>query len=77
LLALGAIISERQKCRNLVFDEVIKPLKLVAEELDRSVRARRDAYGFAAENADAVPEAYRDHVAEYFKALAEMDGVGK
>jgi hypothetical protein len=62
---------------DLVFDEVIKPLKLVAEELDRSVRARRDAYGFAAENADAVPEAYRDHVAEYFKALAEMDGVGK
>ena len=58
---------------DLVFDEVIKPLKLAAEELDRSVRAKRDAYGFGAENADAVPESYRNHVAEYFKALSEME----
>ncbi|MGA1197832.1 MAG: hypothetical protein ACO36I_15190, partial [Candidatus Latescibacterota bacterium] len=62
---------------DLVFDEVIKPLQLVAEALDRSVRAQRDAYGFSAENVDAVPEAYRNHVAEYFKALAEMDGTGE
>ncbi|MBT5830443.1 MAG: hypothetical protein HOH77_09640, partial [Candidatus Latescibacteria bacterium] len=60
---------------DLVFDEVIKPLMLAAEELDRSVKARRDASGFAAENTDAVPEAYRDHVAKYFRTLAEMDGV--
>jgi len=58
---------------DLVFSEVIKPLQLAAEELERSVRARRDAYGFAAENADAVPEAYRSHVADYFKALSEME----
>lgn len=61
---------------DLVFDEVIKPLQLVAEALDRSVRAQRDAYGFSAESMDAVPEAYRNHVAEYFKALAEMDETG-
>lgn len=58
---------------DLVFDEVIKPLKLAAEELDRSVKARRDDYGFATENADAVPESYRGYVAEYFKALSEME----
>jgi len=57
---------------DLVFDEVIKPLQLAAEELDRSVRAQRDAYGFSAEQADAIPEPYRNYVAEYFKALAEM-----
>jgi len=61
---------------DLVFDDVIKPLQLVAEALDRSVRAQRDAYGFSAENVDAVPEAYRNHVAEYFKALAEMEETG-
>lgn len=61
---------------DLVFDDVIKPLKLAAEALDQSVRAKRDASGFAAENTDAVPEVYRDHVAEYFKALSEMDGTG-
>jgi hypothetical protein len=61
----------------MVYDEVIKPLNLVAEELDRAVRARREAFGFSAENADAVPEPYRDHVARYFKALAEWDEAGK
>ena len=61
---------------DLVFDEVIKPLLLVAEALDRSVRAQKDAYGFSAESVDAVPEAYRNQVAEYFKALSEMDAAG-
>jgi len=58
---------------DLIFDQVIQPLRLAAEELDAAIRARRDAYGFAAGHIDAVPEAYRGRVADYFKALAEED----
>ena len=58
---------------DVVYDAAIKPLKLAAQALREAIRARRDAYGFAADQADAVPESYRSNVATYFKALAEME----
>ena len=59
---------------DLVFDRAIKPLTLAAEELSELIREQKNEYGFGASKADEVPEQYRARVAEYFKALAEMDG---
>ena len=59
---------------DLVFDRAIKPLTLAAEELSELIREQKNEYGFGAGKADEVPEQYRVRVAEYFKALAEMDG---
>ncbi|MDP6041220.1 MAG: hypothetical protein QGG64_21910 [Candidatus Latescibacteria bacterium] len=59
---------------DLVFDRAIKPLTLAAEDLSDLIREQKNEYGFGAGKADEVPEQYRARVAEYFKALAEMDG---
>ncbi len=58
----------------LVFDRATKPLTLAAEELRREIKRLRSEYEFAPANDGEVPAQYRDHVAEYFKALSELKG---
>ncbi len=57
----------------LVYDQVTRPLQLAAEELRRKIAQETGEYTVGIERLDAVPERYRKQVADYFKALSEID----
>jgi hypothetical protein len=57
----------------LVYNQITRPLQLAAEELKRQIARETGEYAVGIERLDAVPERYRKQVAEYFKALAEIE----
>ena len=61
---------------DLIFDQVTKPLRLAAEVLRQDIAREMGEYAVGIERLEAVPERYRKDVAEYFKALSEIDVKG-
>ena len=58
---------------DLVFDQATKPLTLAAEELKREIKRKLSEYEFVPADEGDVPEQYKGHVADYFRALSELE----
>lgn len=58
---------------DLVYDQVVKPLQLAAEDLRDQLAREAGEFTVGIERLEAVPERYRKQVADYFRSLSESE----
>jgi len=58
---------------DLVYDRITRPLQQAAKSLEQEIARESGEYAVGIERFDTVPERYREQVADYFKALSEID----